>query len=211
KQKIQKEEWVLQSRKMLGLIQQDEPATILARIKQRGGSLDLERIGTATPENKDDLQRIKNISPFEESKLNALGIFSFQQLINLQVDDVAFVNGAIEIENGRMMNEDWVAQAERLLQRKEKESLHRIRERTVKLDFDRIGKSRRGLKDNLQIITGISAFTEQKLNVIGIFSLAQIVNLTKEDLLGISELLELDHHQIDKDDWVEQAKTLLLG
>jgi hypothetical protein len=61
--------------------------------------------------NKDDLQEIKGIGPFIEEKLNALGIFTFRQISNMDEEIENQVNVAIEFFLGRIKRDEWAKQA----------------------------------------------------------------------------------------------------
>lgn len=110
--KIQQEEWVRQARERCGW--QEDAHKILHRIGGRKDRIDLKRIGEASPGRKDNLQLIKGIGPFIEQKLNALGIFRFQQLSQLREEDVDEINEIIELAPGHIEEDDWVGQAKRM-------------------------------------------------------------------------------------------------
>ena len=61
---------------------EDVKKQTMSRIKKRKKSFDFDRIGKATKKDADDLQVIKGIGPYSEEKLNALGIFTYEQLAN---------------------------------------------------------------------------------------------------------------------------------
>ena len=61
--------------------------------------------------NKDDLQRTKGIGPFIEEKLNALGIYRFNQISKMDSELEDQVNIAIEFFPGRVKRDKWVDQA----------------------------------------------------------------------------------------------------
>ena len=85
------------------------------RIKKRKKSFDFERIGKATKKNADDLQAIKGIGPYSEEKLNALGIFTYEQLANFDRKNEDEVNDAIEHYKGRIRRDEWVKQAQDII------------------------------------------------------------------------------------------------
>ncbi len=64
---------------------------------------------------KDDLTRIKGIGSFLEKKLNALGIFNYEQISLLDDNLIDKVTTAIEFFPGRIERDDWVGQAAQLL------------------------------------------------------------------------------------------------
>ena len=87
----------------------------LKRVKERAKTIDFEVLGTATAAEKDDLQAIKGIGPFIEEKLNALGIFTFRQLSNMNDELEEEVNVAIEFFPGRVKRDEWAKQARDLV------------------------------------------------------------------------------------------------
>lgn len=84
---------------------------ILARIRQKAGDINFERIGLATAADRDPLQRIKGIGPFIEKKLNSIGIFAFRQIAAFNAEDETTVNKAIEFFPGRIKRDKWSDQA----------------------------------------------------------------------------------------------------
>lgn len=61
----------------------------------------------------DDLKKIGGVGPALEKKLNAAGITRYDQIAGLSADDITRVDEALRL-GGRMMRDDWVAQAETL-------------------------------------------------------------------------------------------------
>ena len=66
----------------------------------------------------DDLKQIVGIGKVFESALNDLGIYSFRQLANFTVHDIARVNAKLKEFKGRMEQDDWIGQAKELLFKK---------------------------------------------------------------------------------------------
>ena len=62
----------------------------------------------------DDLKDIIGIGKVFEHTLHELGIFSFQQLADLEADGVARVNAELREFKGRMEQDDWIGQAKAL-------------------------------------------------------------------------------------------------
>jgi len=77
--------------------------------------LNFNRIGFASIENKDNLQKIKGIGSSIEKKLNAIGIFTFEQISNFNSRDIAKINELIKFFTGRIERDDWVGQAFKLI------------------------------------------------------------------------------------------------
>jgi poly(3-hydroxybutyrate) depolymerase len=69
-------------------------------------------------------------------------------------------------------------------------------------------KAPRGEKDDLTVIAGIGAKTEERLNEIGVFHVWQIAGWTPEDAKRIDGELEA-RGRVERDAWVEQAKRLV--
>lgn len=66
---------------------------------------------------RDDLTLINGVGPFLEKKLNNIGIYTYQQISNLNAETIIEVTEAIEFFPGRIEKDDWVGQANRLLGR----------------------------------------------------------------------------------------------
>lgn len=96
----------------------DSSRDIMERIKSKAASINFGRIGKGDSTKKDDLKEIKGIGEFVEKKLNALGIYNFQQVANLVDDDIDKVNDAIEFFPGRIKRDNWVGQAKNLSNKK---------------------------------------------------------------------------------------------
>ena len=79
--------------------------------KENNNGLNFNRIGVATFEDKDDLQKIKGIGKLIEEKLNAIDIFTFKQISNFNSDDIAKITKLISSLQGRIERDDWVGQA----------------------------------------------------------------------------------------------------
>lgn len=62
--------------------------------------------------------------------------------------------------------------------------------------------------DDLQVIRGIGANTEKKLNALGIYSYRQIAQLEEKDILLVNKILDLKPTYILENEWVAQAKRL---
>jgi len=72
--------------------------------------LDAPRGGTA-----DDLKRIKGIGPALESMLNRLGVHHLDQIASWGEREIAWVDHHLEDFKGRIVRDEWVAQAKALM------------------------------------------------------------------------------------------------
>ena len=62
----------------------------------------------------DDLEKIKGIGAKMEALCNRLGFWHFDQIANWTDDEVAWVDANLEGFKGRVIRDDWVAQAKLL-------------------------------------------------------------------------------------------------
>ena len=209
KNKFQKEEWVFQSKRLLGMVSDELPEVILTRIGTKQSELDYNRIGGASAANKDNLQLIQTISAYDEAKLNALGIYKFAQIANFNRSDVKLVNELIEIEEGKIRNEEWVKQAENLNKSANEATLSRIRGRQDQVNWERIGRVADEQREDLQVISGIGLFIEEKLYALGLNTIEQISKIQTEDAIDLNNILELTPGHIQGDEWVSQAKKII--
>ena len=103
----------------------------LLRISEKAKSIDFTTLGVAarsvaskpvekaaTVTASDDLQRIKGVGPFIEDKLNALGIYTFEQVGNMTAEIEEQVNIAIEFFPGRIKRDKWANQARKFAKQK---------------------------------------------------------------------------------------------
>jgi len=72
------------------------------------------------------------------------------------------------------------------------------------------GAGRTPRRDDLKRIRGVGVFLETKLNAMGITSYEQIANWSQPQIDRVSQLLELKG-RIEREKWVEQARTLSAG
>ena len=87
----------------------------LERVKANASKINFDVLGTAKASDKDNLQAIKGVGPFIEEKLNALGIYTYEQISKMTGELEDTVNEAIEFLPGRVKRDKWVAQSKTLL------------------------------------------------------------------------------------------------
>jgi len=73
------------------------------------------RIKKETAANKSNLKLIAGIGPFIENKLNDIGIFTFEQITQLDDELIGYITDAIQFFPGRIQRDDWVGQARKLI------------------------------------------------------------------------------------------------
>ena len=114
--RVKRDQWVAQAKILLGEdVKIDEKALKkseeLARVAAKAEKIDFGTIGVASASDKDNLQELKGIGPFIEEKLNALGIYKFEQIAEMTSKIEDEVNIAIEFFPGRVKRDEWVKQA----------------------------------------------------------------------------------------------------
>lgn len=101
---------------------------------------------------KDDLTLIQGVGPFLEKKLNAIGIYTYEQISQFDKARIEQVTTDIAFFPGRIERDDWVGQAQKLMQMK-KVSPDKFKEK----------KSHPKNTDDLKIIEGIGPKIEEIL------------------------------------------------
>ena len=91
---------------------------------------------------------------------------------------------------------------------KKEEELARIKSRAQSIDFTTLGVATADDRDNLQTIKGIGPFIEEKLNALGIYTFAQVGNMTSKIEEEVNEAIEFFPGRVKRDEWANQAKEL---
>ena len=89
-------------------------ARITERQEVRGKKAEAFKGFTRPKGEPDDLKLIPGVGQELEHKLNKLGLIKFEQIANLSDDDIAKVDGALNL-NGQIENDDWTAKAVALM------------------------------------------------------------------------------------------------
>ncbi len=80
-------------------------------VDMENSPLNFDSFGSADASEKDDLKRIKGVGPFIEEKLNAIGIYTFDQISKFTPEDMQTVTELISFFPGRIERDDWKGQA----------------------------------------------------------------------------------------------------
>jgi len=204
--RIERDEWVAQAKELV--ISEEEKLELLERIRSRKSKIFYDRIGVASKNEADDLTNISGIGKWINKKLNALAIFTYQQISRFNEDDVDEVTEAIEYFPGRIERDEWITQAKELvrIEGKKADLLKRIQKRKEIISFDNLGVAQKHQANNLTLINGISLWIEERLNILEIYTFEQISRLNSKDVEVISEILEIAPNRIEKEGWVSQAR-----
>jgi len=204
--RIERDEWVAQAKELV--ISEEEKLELLERIRSRTSKIFYDRIGVASKNEADDLTNISGIGKWINKKLNALAIFTYQQISRFNEDDIDEVADAIEYFPGRIERDEWILQAKELVRinGKKADLLKRIQKRKEIISFDNLGVAQKHQANNLTLINGISLWIEERLNILEIYTFEQISRLNSKDVEVISEILEIAPNRIEKEGWVSQAR-----
>ncbi|MBI1228390.1 MAG: hypothetical protein GC192_24360 [Bacteroidetes bacterium] len=153
-------------------------------------------IPTATADEKDDLTEIKGIGSFLEKKLNALGIYKFEQVSKLTPNLVEKLTTAIEFFPGRIERDDWVGQAAILALPQKKKTT---------------SKAKAVKAEDLKIIEGIGPKIESLLQGAGIHTLTDLSNASVEHLKEILLNAGERYRVHDPSTWPDQAQLAANG
>ena len=82
-------------------------------------------------------------------------------------------------------------------------------DQAVKDMLDRIGRAGEDTKEDLKMINGLGPASEKKLNKLGIYTYAQMANMTNEDYDVVADLTSISKTTILDQDWAGQAKKLM--
>lgn len=75
----------------------------------------LDKTGTATAKEKNDLTAINGIGPVTEKELNEIGIFTYEQISKLGAKEMEYLAGLSGVTKESIQSEEWVKQAKELL------------------------------------------------------------------------------------------------
>jgi predicted flap endonuclease-1-like 5' DNA nuclease len=123
-----------------------------------------------------------------------------------EIDKLKSLNTKAENETSRITLKN--AKNEQKISDQE-EALLQIAKRKHLLDYNSFGKATIEEKDDLQMISGIGPFIEERLHAIDIYSFKQISKFTIKDIEKINVVIEYFAGRIERDEWVAQAKELV--
>ncbi|MEO1437608.1 MAG: hypothetical protein AAFV80_18865 [Bacteroidota bacterium] len=157
-------------------------------------------IVAASADEKDDLKKISGVGPFIEDKLNALGIFTYEQVGQFDKSFIETVTSAIQFFPGRIERDDWVGQAKALHQTK-LENPDALVEKVV----------RPSDPTDLKVIEGIGPKIEELLKAGGINNWSELGSAAIERLQDILNAAG-DRYKIhNPKTWPDQAKLAADG
>lgn len=101
------------------LFEKEINTTIKARKTYERSGVEVKKIGSL-PENTlpDNLQKIKGIGPVLETKLNELGVYTFEQIYNLTDSEIDKITEVTTFGKQKIVSDNWKGQAKELLKEK---------------------------------------------------------------------------------------------
>lgn len=182
--------------------------------------------GLAAPRaaRPDDLKLISGVGPQNEARLNALGIWHFDQIAAWTAKETLWVGGYLAFP-GRIEREDWVGQARVLAsggstpfsERASRGETMRAREPSADLGHadernrpQGLVGPRGGVADDLELIRGVGKEIEGKLYALGLWHYDQIAALSEAELGYVSAYVGAPGRAL-RDNWAGEARILAGG
>lgn len=182
--------------------------------------------GLAAPREArpDDLKLISGVGPQNEARLNALGIWHFDQIAAWTAKETMWVGGYLAFP-GRIEREDWVGQARVLAgggstafsERAGRGEAMRPREASTDLGHaderarpQGLVGPRGGVADDLELIRGVGKEIEGKLYALGLWHYDQIAALSEAELGYVSAYAGAPGRAL-RDNWAGEARILAGG
>jgi predicted flap endonuclease-1-like 5' DNA nuclease len=139
-----------------------------------------------------DLKRIKGVGPVIENHFHAAGIKTFTQLGNLSPAQIAkLIPGR---SAARIARENWIGQARKLASRTELTLSKRVGSANI---------AKKSTADDFELIEGICPEVARSLNAAGIFTYAQLAELSLEQLTNLVPGLSAKRETCQS--WLTQA------
>ena len=113
--KIHQEE-IKDYKSQVELFEKEISTTIKARKTYERSGIEVKKIAPISDKTiPDNLLKIKGIGPVLESKLNELGVFTFEQIANLSDEDIDKIAEVTTFGKNKIIIDDWKGQALKLL------------------------------------------------------------------------------------------------
>lgn len=179
----------------------DKPApkpekTTAAEIAPAAAAAPAPKFLDAPDGQADDLKKILGIGSILEEKLNEMGVYHYAQIAQFSDDEVAAINAHLNFP-GRIERDDWIPQAQELMQGGEGRKLKYL-------------DGPEGEPDDLKLISGVGPVLEKKLNELGIYHFWQIGKFEQKDIDLVNDAMAFPG-RIERDEWIAQAKNLADG
>lgn len=107
--RIERDDWIVQADEFIRI--EGDKASLLKRIRERRENIYYDRLGVAHKFRANNLTLINGLGSWVEERLNALDIYTFEQISRLTKVDIETITEVLEIIPGSIEKDKWVAQA----------------------------------------------------------------------------------------------------
>lgn len=107
--RIERDEWIYQASEFVRIA--GDKVSLLQRIRERKDKTVSERQGVSHRFRANNLTLISGLGLWMEERLNALDIYTFDQISKLTHADIERITEILEITPGRIEKDNWVSQA----------------------------------------------------------------------------------------------------
>lgn len=222
-------EWAVDESDTLAMDTEDAVEMDVEEAKVKFRAAIGEQIAQASAEERDELKQINGIGPFIEEKLNDLGIYTFEQVSQLDEELIETLTNAIEFFPGRIERDDWVGQADRLFYTKgsapqemndtaTKITTRRYATATERIEINATPATSRSVSaspsvtpDNLKKIEGIGPKIAEILNKAGIYTFTNLSQTPVDRLQGILADAGNRYKLHNPQTWPQQAALAAAG
>ncbi len=224
--RIQRDEWIAQAAELA------PSSSCLASADDAAGSqdADLGFLYSEKPEQIDDLTEISGIGQVIEGRLNDDGVYRFQQIADWSDANANAFGDRFEFP-GRVQREEWIPQAQRLVQlESERANLEPEPEpenkptmddyegfdvkypgEDIRTDQDLgiLFQSEANCADDLTKIKGVGKVLNKTLNDRGVFRFQQIADWNEYNVWSFNQIIAFPG-RIQRDEWIKQCEELAL-
>ncbi len=155
--------------------------------------------------DKNDLTAIEGIGPFLEKKLNDAGVFTYADIAAWDTEKIAEITTKISFFEGRIEKDDWVGQAQKLLDETPEEFVEAstlAEARSLTVEETHVVPA----LDNLKLIMGIDEPIEKILFTSGLNSFAELAKMDPDEIRNILVSVDPALSGIDPGAWPAQAR-----
>ncbi|MEX0986164.1 MAG: hypothetical protein WD052_01715 [Bacteroidales bacterium] len=110
--RIERDDWIFQANEFVRIA--GDKASLLKRIRERRDRIYYDRLGVAHRYMANNLTMIKGVGLWVEERLNAIDIYTFEQISKLTHEDIETITEILEIMPGQIEKDNWVGQAGKL-------------------------------------------------------------------------------------------------
>jgi len=110
--RIERDEWIFQAQEYVRIAGDKE--ALLKRIREKRNRVYYDNFGIAHINKANNLTLIDGLGIWAEERLNALDIYTFEQISKLKKSEIETITEVLELIPGRIEKDKWVSQAREL-------------------------------------------------------------------------------------------------